>query len=92
MVEPMNQTTNKRILTSRQEILDYTGISKHLYLKFIRAGMPVLYIEGRCYAHTDNIDEFFRLITKSNAQNLPEDTILGDDEPFQASSNHRHLP
>jgi hypothetical protein len=72
-------TESKKILTTRQEILDYTGISKNLYLKFIRAGMPVLYVDGRCYAHTDNIDEFFRAITKSNAKNLPDEAIIGEE-------------
>lgn len=76
----MNHMTGKKILTSRQEILEYTGISKKLYLKFVRAGLPVLYFKGRCYAHTDNIDEFFRDITKSNAQNLPEEAIKGEEK------------
>ena len=58
--------------------MDYAGISRFLYLKFIRMGMPVLYVDGRCYAHTDNIDEFFRIITKSNAKNLPDEVITGE--------------
>jgi len=78
MVEPMT-TALKKILTSRQEILDYAGISKALYLKFVKMGFPVLYVDGRCYAHTDNIDEFFRGITRANARNLPDDVITGDE-------------
>ena len=70
---------NKKILTSRQEIIDYAGISKHLYLKFIRAGLPVLYIDGRCYAHTDNIDDFFKAITRSNMKDLPDEAIIGEE-------------
>ncbi len=72
-------TCAKKILTSRQEILEYAGISKALYLKFIKMGFPVLYVDGRCYAHTDNIDEFFRTITRSSARNLPDDVVMGDE-------------
>jgi len=35
--------------------------------------------DGRCYAHTDNIDEFFRTITRSSARNLPDDVVMGDE-------------
>ncbi len=75
-----------KILTSRQEIMDYAGISRFLYLKFIRMGMPVLYIDGRCYAHTDNINEFFRVITKSNAKNLPDEVITGEAELVEGTT------
>ena len=70
---------DKKVLTSRQEIMDYSGISRKLYTKFIKMGMPVLYIDGRCYAHKDNIDEFFRAITRASARNLPDDVIDSDD-------------
>jgi hypothetical protein len=76
----MTQPAKPKILSSRQEILDYTGLSPYLYLKFVRLGMPVLYIDGRCYAHTDNLDEFFRLITKSSAKNLPDEILSGAHE------------
>lgn len=69
----------KKVLTSKQEIMDYAGISKYLYMKFIRLGMPVLYIDGRCYAHTDNIDEFFKSITRTSAKNVPDDIINADE-------------
>ena len=35
--------------------------------------------DGRCYAHTNNIDEFFRTITRSSARNLPDDVVMGDE-------------
>lgn len=62
----------KKILTSKDEIIDYAGLSKHTYPKFLKMGMPVLYIDGRCYAHKDNIDEFFKLITRVNASKNPD--------------------
>lgn len=74
----MTRNPQKKILTSRQEIMDYLGISKAMYLKFVKSGMPVLYIDGRCYAHTENIDEYFRAITRSSAKNLPEEVIMDE--------------
>ena len=73
---------HKKVLTSRQEIMDYAGISRKLYVKFVKIGMPVLYIDGRCYAHTENIDEFFRLLTRQSAKNVP-DEVLNSDDPDQ---------
>lgn len=68
----------KKVLTSRQEIMDYAGISRYLYAKFIKLGMPVLYIDGRCLAHKDNIDNFFKSITRVSAKNVPDEIIEGD--------------
>ena len=68
----------KKVLTSRQEIMDYAGISRYLYAKFIKMGMPVLYIDGRCLAHKDNIDDFFKSITRVSAKNVPDEIIEGD--------------
>ena len=69
----------KKVLTSRQEIMDYAGISRTLYTKFIKMGMPVLYVDGRCYAHKDNIDEFFKLLTRTSSKNIPDDILNSDD-------------
>lgn len=68
----------KKVLTSRQEIMDYAGISRYLYAKFIKMGMPVLYIDGRCLAHKENIDDFFKSITRVSAKNVPDEIIEGD--------------
>lgn len=62
--------------------MDYAGISRILYAKFVKMGMPVLYVDGRCYAHTDNIDEFFRVLTRQPAKNIPDD-VLNSDDPEQ---------
>lgn len=63
------------ILMSKQEILDYLKVSNVSYRKFIRMGMPVLYLDGRCYAHKDNLDAFFKLITRGNMKNAPDEII-----------------
>jgi hypothetical protein len=59
----MSDNSLKKVLTSKQEILDKYSISDYTYRKFLKMGMPVLYLDGRVYAHTDNIDNFFKRIT-----------------------------
>lgn len=70
----------KKVLTSRGEIMEYANLSKYLFAKFVKMGMPVLYIDGRCYAHKDNIDEFFRAITRVNSSKISDD-VLDAEEP-----------
>ena len=43
-------------------------------------GMPVLYLDGRCYAHKDNIDDFFKTITRVNMKNAPDEIIDSGEE------------
>lgn len=70
-----------KVLTSKQEIMDYLKISNVSYRKFIRIGMPVLYLDGRCYAHKDNLDDFFKAITRVNMKNAPDEIIdAGEDD------------
>ena len=70
----------KKVLTSRGEIMEYANLSKYLFAKFVKMGMPVLYIDGRCYAHKDNIDEFFKAITRVNSSKIADD-VLDAEEP-----------
>jgi hypothetical protein len=67
-----------KILMSKQEIMDYLNVAKASYRKFIKMGMPVLYLDGRCYAHKDNLDEFFKHITRANMKNAPDEIIDAD--------------
>ena len=71
-----------KVLMSKQEIMEHLKISDKLYKKFIRMGMPVLFVDGRCYAHKDNLDEFFKAITRVNMlKNAPDEIIdAGDKE------------
>lgn len=64
-----------KVLMSKQEIMDHLKISDKLYKKFIRLGMPVLYVDGRCYAHKDNLEDFFKAITRGNMKNIPDELI-----------------
>lgn len=56
--------TNTKVLIGRQEIMDWLKISKHAFGQFIQMGMPALILNGRYYAHKDNLDDFFREITR----------------------------
>ena len=69
----MANTGMDNVLTSKDEILEYTGLSKHLYVKFLKMGLPVLYIDGRCYAHKHNIDEFFKKVTRVNSSKAEDE-------------------
>lgn len=65
----------RTVFTRREHILEYLQISEHIYAKFIRLGMPVLVLDGRVYAHKENIDLFFRTITATNAKNSVEGSL-----------------
>jgi hypothetical protein len=67
---------NKKILTSKQEIMDYIGCSWRTFKRYVEAGLPARYEEGRWMAHSDNIDEFFKKYTfvnmKKELANIPD--------------------
>ena len=64
----MSDETNRKILRNLEEILEYMGVSEDLFRKFHENGLPARKIDGRWFAHTDNIDEYFRLITKAGGK------------------------
>jgi len=66
-------------MTCKQEILEYLAISDTLFGKFIKAGLPARFIDGRWYAHADNIDGWFQNLTKvNNGGRDPEEAFLGE--------------
>jgi hypothetical protein len=59
----VQKSTN--ILTSKQEIMDYLGgISNHLFMKYVNAGMPARFEDNRWIAHTNVIEEWCRAYTR----------------------------
>ena len=67
--------TDKKILIGTSTIMDYIGIKKpELFKDFIKKGMPARMINNRWYAHTDNLDRYFRSVT-----NLKNKDVPGDD-------------
>lgn len=66
----------RRVMTSKQEILDYLNISDKLFRKFIKSGMPALFVDGRWYAHADNIDAWFQRLTMINNQGKDPEEVF----------------
>jgi len=62
-----------KILIGAKAIMDYLVISRPTFRKFIEMGMPATVIDGRWYAHTDNLDKFFQKITWVSIKDVPED-------------------
>ena len=50
-------------MVGKKAIIDYLQISEYTFLKFVNWGLPVRVIENRYYAHTDNLDLYFRKLT-----------------------------
>ena len=61
-----------KILGCKQEIMDYIPCSDHLFEKYVNAGMPARYDDGRWLAHADNIDEWFKMWTRVQMKYTPE--------------------
>lgn len=67
------------LLTSRQEIMDHLKLTKTWFSTFVRLGMPVTYINGRCFAHKENLDEYFKQITRVSMKNVPDEILNAED-------------
>ena len=78
---------SRSILRTKPEIMEYTGYSEYLLKKWISRGLPVFIDDaGNMTAHADNIEDFFRAITRKrgrmmNPQDLGE---VGGPDPGQA--------
>lgn len=78
MVAAMSEALKSRkILKTKEEIQTYIGgvsgpAGDVLFKKYIEAGMPARFEDGRWIAHADNIDEFFRRYTLISMKNNPK--------------------
>jgi len=55
---------DNKILIGRDNIKSFIGItSNELFQQFITSGMPAKLINGRWYAHKDNVELYFKNIT-----------------------------
>lgn len=80
MTDKNDEQKNDRIITCRDDIMKYLNLSKYMCIKFIKMGMPVLIIDGRWYAHKDNLDEFFRARTRVDSRNIPDNVLNSEEE------------
>jgi len=62
---------DNKILIGCDTIMEYIGISRPLFKEFVAKGMPVRLINNRWYAHTDNLDNYFKKITFYHEKNPP---------------------
>jgi len=68
----------KEFLMSKDEICAYLGgIGDALFARFLAMKMPVTCIEGRYYAHRENIDAWWKALT---SKQRPEITIQGSEK------------
>lgn len=60
-----------RILITEDEIKNYIGISsRSLFESLLKNGMPIGVFQGRYYAHTENLDDWFKQQTISKVDNI----------------------
>jgi len=63
------QIMESKILIGKKDIMDFIQIkSDQLFINFVKKGLPAIVIESRWYAHADNIEEYFKRITKKKRQ------------------------
>lgn len=66
-------TTKSKILIGCDAIMAYIGVSRPLFKEFVAKGMPAKLINNRWYAHTDNLDNYFKKLTFYHEANPSED-------------------
>ena len=69
----MSVKNGRKILIGRDSIMDYLDMSRPTFYKFLELGLPVRVINNRLYAHKDNVDDFFRKITRHREKEVPLD-------------------
>jgi hypothetical protein len=62
-----------RLLIGKERIREYLGIGEPAFYDFVKMGMPARVINNRWYAHSDNIDVFFKQITGRGMKDVPTD-------------------
>jgi hypothetical protein len=70
-------TKSSKILSSKEEIKAYIGnISDYMFRKYIKKGLPARFEDGSgWWAHTDNVDEWFRVYTRVSMKNAPDEML-----------------
>jgi len=55
---------NPAFLVGKKAIADYMHLTEKTLPAFLDLGLPAAKINGRWYAHTENVDSFFKRLTK----------------------------
>ena len=69
----MSNKNGNKLLIGRDSILDYLGVGRPVFNQFLEMGLPAVVIKQRWYAHTDNVDDFLRKLTRRQQRNIPMD-------------------
>jgi len=65
---PDQTQIKSKLLITAGSIMQYLDISRPTFYKWLKKGMPATLIEKRWYAHQDNLDEFFKKMTKTSSK------------------------
>ena len=68
----MQVVRSRKVLIGVKAVTEYLSISEPTFYKFINLGLPAIVIDGRWYAHTDNIDDYFKKITSVRMPDVPK--------------------
>ena len=55
---------NTGLLSGKKAICAYLDTTDYMFGVFVGLGMPALYYNSRWYAHKDNLEIFFKAMTK----------------------------
>lgn len=69
----MSQKNGGKLLVGMKEIMAYLQVGKVTFSRFVEMGLPANIIDGRWYAHKDNLDDFTRAITKAQPRKMIEE-------------------
>jgi len=69
----MGDKNGSKTLIGLSDILNYMKIGKPMFYQFVEMGLPARVINNRWYAHRENIDEFFKQITRHAENEIPRD-------------------
>jgi len=69
----MGDRNGRKTLIGLSSILEYMEVSKPMFYQFVEMGLPARVINSRWYAHKENIDEFFKQITRHRETEIPTD-------------------
>jgi hypothetical protein len=68
-IRVLEQQLASPVLFGKDEIMEAYKLTDYKLKKFIKMGMPVLVLDGTCYAYRDNINEWFKAVTRVNSKN-----------------------
>jgi len=56
------------VIIGAKNIMEYLNLTRAAFNTLKKIGLPVKLLNGRYYAHKDNLDDFFKEATKSDVK------------------------